>query len=81
MSMKVNTSVSLNLKNVENFKMKKRRYIDFRRKIIEVDSVKLCSSYSDINGEVDIVQEQGEDNEETVQIINVTKLNELEKDH
>ena len=59
--------------------MKKRRYINLRKKKVEVDSDKSCSSNSDIHGKGGIEQELEEDNEEIAQITDVTEFNESEK--
>ena len=50
-----------------------------KRKKLEVDLDKSCSSNSDIHGKGDIEQELEEDNEEIAQITNVTEFNESEK--
>ena len=49
-----------------------------KKKKLEVDSDKSCTSNSDIHSESDIEQWLEEDNEEIAQIIDVTEFNESE---
>ena len=79
LNMKVNTSASLNLKNVKKWK---REDINLMKKNkLKVDSDKSCPSSSDIHDEGDIEQKLEEDIEETAQITDVTLFNESEKNH
>ena len=50
-----------------------------KKKKLEVDLDKSCSSSSDIHGEGDIEQELEEDNEEITQITEVIEFNETGK--
>ena len=77
LNMKADTSVSFDLKNTEDLKMKLRRYMNLRKRKLKVDSDKTCSLNSDIHGEGEIEQELEEDNEKIFKLLTLLYLNNL----